>query len=159
MNRRDFVVTGVTAVAAALAARADGQTAEQQHDHTAHAAGTKTPSMPAGAVQNAAIVDAAAGCLKSGEVCLEHCLEVLRSGDVSMVRCSKTVSAMLPVCRATLALAVQGSPYLADVSRICAKVCRDCEAACKEHAAHHEACRLCMESCQRCAAACEKLAA
>lgn len=159
MNRRDFLVTGATAFAAGVTARAGAQATEHQHAHTAHAADAKTSGLPAGAVQNAAVVDAAAECMKSGEICREHCLEALRAGDASMVRCSKTVSAMLPVCSAVLALAVQGSSYLAEVARVCTKACHDCEAACKEHAAHHEACRRCMESCQRCAAACEKIAA
>jgi Cys-rich four helix bundle protein (predicted Tat secretion target) len=161
MDRRDFVMMGATVAAAAVSGRAlaaDEPKAEK-HDHAAHMAGGKTPSLPAGAVKNAAIVDAAADCIKSGEVCLEHCLEALRLGDASMVRCSKTVSAMLPMCRTILALAVQDATHLREAARVCAKICRDCEVACKEHAEHHEACRRCFESCRRCAEACEKAAA
>ena len=70
-----------------------------------------------------------------------------------------TIAAMLPMCRALEAFAIQGSPHLAELARTCGKVCRDCEAACKVHAAHHEACKNCMEACTRCAAACEKYSA
>jgi hypothetical protein len=76
-----------------------------------------------------------------------------------MAKCSETVSAMLAMCRTLEALAIQGAPYLKAHAALCGKVCRDCEAACKVHASHHEACKRCMETCQRCAAACEKYAA
>jgi Cys-rich four helix bundle protein (predicted Tat secretion target) len=109
--------------------------------------------------KNRELADAAADCVQAGDVCMEHCLEALRAGDKSMAKCSETVAAMLPMCRALAALATQGSQHLADHAKTCAKVCRDCEAACKVHAGHHEACKRCMETCQKCAAACEKYTA
>jgi len=149
MNRRQFVLAGASSVAVGLGARALAQASE--------GGGAPAPARPW--IRNAVLVDAGADCVKAGEICLEHCLEQLRAGDKSMVRCSETVSAMLPMCRALQALAIQGSPHLKAHATLCAKVCRDCEAACKVHAGHHEACKRCMETCQRCAAACEKYAA
>ena len=148
MNRRQFIVAGASSVALgigtrALAAGSEGAAAAAQQPWT----------------QNALLVDAGADCVKAGDICLEHCLTQLRSGDKSMAKCSETVSAMLPMCRALEALAIQGSPHLKAHAALCAKVCRDCEAACKVHAGHHEACKRCMETCQRCATACEKYAA
>jgi len=154
MDRRDFLKAGAVAVAAGAGAKALAQAEGQaKHEHHHGAAG------PGGWEKNAAVMVAASDCVRAGEICLEHCLSVLRSGDTSMARCSTTVDAMLALCRATEALAMQDAPYLKGVAATCAKACRDCEAACKEHAAHHEPCRRCMETCQKCAAACEKIAA
>jgi len=158
MDRRDFLKVGAVVVAAgagtqALAQAEGGAMHEHHHEKASGAAG------PGGWEKNAAVVDAASDCVKAGQICLEHCLGVLRTGDTSMARCSTTVDAMLALCRATEALAMQDAPYLKGIAATCAKACRDCEAACKEHAAHHEPCRRCMETCQKCAAACDKIAA
>ena len=149
MNRRQFIVAGASSVALGIGTRTLAQGAE--------GAGAPAPARPW--TQNAGLVDAAAACVKAGEICREHCFAQLRSGDKSMAKCSETVSAMLPMCSALEALAIQGSPHLKAHAVLCAKVCRECEAACKVHASHHEACNRCMETCQRCAAACEKYAA
>jgi len=158
MDRRDFIRAGAAAIAAGAAARAVAQAGGgTMHEHHHEAA-----SAPAGAPgweRNAAVAEAASDCVRAGEICLEHCLRLLRAGDGSMARCSVAVDAMLAMCRATAALAIQDAPYLKAVAAVCAKACRDCEAACKEHAPHHEPCRRCMETCQKCAAACEKLGA
>jgi hypothetical protein len=76
-----------------------------------------------------------------------------------MARCSKAVSVMLPMCRAGMALAIQDSAHLKALAAICADTCRECQAACKEHAEHHEACNWCMETCETCAAECARVAA
>ena len=158
MERREFMKAGTSVLLAGVAGAAvaaDEMSGHEHHHHEAMAASGDAM----GATKYAALVDAAAGCVKAGEVCLEHCLALLRTGDTSMARCSSTVSAMLPLCRASLALAIQDSAHLKALAAVCARTCRDCEAACKEHASHHEACRRCMESCQRCAQECEKFAA
>jgi Cys-rich four helix bundle protein (predicted Tat secretion target) len=158
MDRRSFIAAGAAAVAAVAtrAAAEDDPHAEHKRQAAAKAAQAGKGGPPW--VANAALVEAAADCGRAGRVCLEHCLSVLRAGDTSMARCSQTVSAMLPLCAALEALATQGSPHLKALAAVCAKACRDCEAACKEHAGHHEACKRCMETCGRCAAACEKAA-
>jgi Cys-rich four helix bundle protein (predicted Tat secretion target) len=157
MNRRNFIAAGVSGVSLASAALA---AADEHAGHAGHGK-AKGDAAPAATpwLQNGALIDAAADCQKAGTACLEHCLSTLRAGDKSMARCSETVSAMLPMCRALESLAAQGSPHLKALAALCAKVCRDCEVACKEHAGHHDTCKRCMESCQKCAAACEKLAA
>ena len=152
MDRRQFIVAGASTIAVAAAARAAAE--EESHAmHHKQAAGRQAW------VTNAPVVEAAADCGRAGRICLQHCLEALRAGDMSMARCSESVSVMLPMCAAAEALAIQGSPHLKALAAVCVKTCRDCEAACKEHAMHHEACKRCMEACQHCAAACEKAAA
>jgi Cys-rich four helix bundle protein (predicted Tat secretion target) len=157
MDRRQFVRAGTSVMLASVAARALAEDETTGHEH--HHEAKESYWGEGGARKYAALVEAAASCARTGEICLEHCLALLRTGNTSMARCSTTVSAMLPLCRAGLALAVQGSAHLKALAAVCARTCRDCEAACKEHASHHEACRWCMESCQRCAQECEKVAA
>ncbi|MEW5742187.1 MAG: Csp1 family four helix bundle copper storage protein [Myxococcota bacterium] len=147
MNRRDVLVGAATG-AAALSLNALAQAP----------AGKAAPAAAAPAI-NTALYDAALACIRAGQVCLDHCVRTLSTGDKSMAECAATVRAMLPLCTATADLAVQKSSHLKALAAVCAKACRDCEAACKKHANHHAECKACMESCQKCAAECEKAAA
>jgi len=149
MDRRQFILAGASSVALAAA----GNVLAQGGD----AAKTTPGSFSSPRIRE--LFEAAAACVRSGEVCQQHCLEYLSQGDTSMARCANTLATMLPMCRALEALALQGSAHLAEFVRTCAKVCRDCEAACKVHAGHHKACKDCMEDCQHCAGACEKFTA
>jgi Cys-rich four helix bundle protein (predicted Tat secretion target) len=147
MDRREFVLSGASVIAAAAAWPTLAQAKDTGKGGTS------------GGGQNKSLVDAAAECAKVGDVCLEHCLTLLRNGDKSMAKCSATVAQMIPMCRALEALAIQNATELKAHAATCAKACRECEAACKVHASHHAICKRCMESCQRCAAACDKVAA
>lgn len=108
---------------------------------------------------NQPLLDAALECIKAGEACLDHCVRTLSTGDKSMAECAGTVRAMLPLCHAIADLTRLNSAHLKALAAVCAKACRDCEAACKKHQNHHAECKACMESCQKCAAECEKAAA
>jgi Cys-rich four helix bundle protein (predicted Tat secretion target) len=166
MDRREFIMAGASSLALGIASQAFAQQGgtEQQggtasaNTTTSGGGGKATPAALANQ-DNRRVVDAAAECVKVGEICQEHCAERLRQGDKSMAKCSTSIAEMLPMCRALQALAIQGSQHLAAHAATCAKVCRECEAACKVHASHHEACKNCMESCNRCATACEQLKA
>jgi Cys-rich four helix bundle protein (predicted Tat secretion target) len=149
LDRRHFIVGAVSSLVWARGALA--------------AAGEKMAHKPSPAAlenaKNRELASTAAECLKVGSACRQHCVEALANGDESMAKCASTVAAMMPMCSALQELAIQGSPHLAEFARTCGKVCRDCEAACKVHAGHHQICKECMEACQRCAAACEKYSA
>ncbi|MDP3499830.1 MAG: four-helix bundle copper-binding protein [Myxococcales bacterium] len=108
---------------------------------------------------NETLLAAALDCIKAGEACLDHCIRSLSTGDKSMAECAGTVRAMLPMCQALTDLTRLNSTHLKALAAVCAKVCRDCEAACKKHQNHHAECKACMESCQKCATECEKVAA
>ena len=99
---------------------------------------------------------AALECARAGAECLDHCVRSLSTGDKMMAECAGTVRAMLPLCEAVAELSMLDSAHLKALAAVCAKACRDCEAACKKHSGHHPECKACMESCAKCAAACEK---
>jgi Cys-rich four helix bundle protein (predicted Tat secretion target) len=148
MDRRHFMVAGASVIAAGAVTQAFAQ------EQGAGGKGTAP-----GAAKNKELVDAAADCVKTGNVCLEHCLHLLRNGDKSIAKCSASVSQLVPMCRALEALAIQDATQLKAHAATCGKVCRECEEACKVHASHHESCKRCMDSCKRCAEACEKFTA
>jgi Cys-rich four helix bundle protein (predicted Tat secretion target) len=135
MERRDFMVaTGALAFASAAHAAPDAGTA------------AKAPGL----------VELGSACIQVGEECQAHCLQQFAAGDTSLAGCARSVTMMLQMCRALVTAAAQSSPRLKEIARACGAVCRDCEAACKPHAGHHDVCRRCMEACRSCAAACEK---
>ena len=145
MNRRDALKTTVAAGAvlsfASLAA-----------DPKA----VKEVAKPSGIAAHQEMYDAALACVRVGQECLDHCVRNLSTGDKMMAECAGTVRAMLPLCEAVVELSRLDSAHLKALAAVCAKACRDCEAACKKHSGHHAECKACMESCARCAAACEK---
>ncbi len=145
MNRREVMISAAGTIAA-LSFEALGETPKA--------------AAPAGKYEyNTALFAAAQDCVRAGTICLDHCVRLLSTGDKSMAECAATVRAMLPLCTATSELALQKSAHLKALAAVCAKACRDCEAACKKHAMHHAECKGCMESCAACATECEKAAA
>ncbi len=151
MNRRDALKT--TAIAGAvlsLSALAEPPRAAEPK------ADAKDTTPPSGIAAHKAIYDAAVECVRVGNECLDHCVRSLSTGDKMMAECAGTVRVMLPLCAAVAQHAMLDSKYLKELATLCAKACRDCEAACKKHAGHHAECKACMESCKRCAEACEK---
>ena len=146
MNRRELVksaaAVGAVVSFAALA-----------HDEKA----PKPATAPSGIGAHKEVYDAALECLRVGRECLDHCIRSLSTGDKMMAECAGTVRAMLPLCDALVDLVMLDSKHLKALAAVCAKACRDCEAACKKHSGHHAECKACMESCKRCAEACEKV--
>lgn len=134
MNRRELLV-GAGAVALASVARAAGKDkpASEAHHHDA---------------SFAALADAAAECVKRGEACAQHCLTMLGTGDTSMAACSRTSRDMLASTRALHTLASGGSKRTRDLARVCADICRDCEAECRKHP-QHDVCKACADACAR----------
>ena len=139
MNRRQ-VLSGVGVLAAAAAA--------VQQAHSGGSAG----------IANRALVGTASDCVSKGQVCLSHCHEMLATGDKSLGACAKSVSELLAVCGALLALAAQGAPSLPKLAAVGFDVCTRCEAECRKHV-QHPPCKDCAEACAACAAQCKKVAA
>ena len=141
MERRTFM-TGVAALLAALALEGAALAAPAASD------GSKLQ----------AIIEACLGCTRAGDACVAHCASMLSTGDTSMAKCNVTVHNMLAVCKAMEDVASYGNAPAANIKALasaCAKMCRDCAAACEVHASHHEVCKNCYLSCKKCAAACE----
>jgi Cys-rich four helix bundle protein (predicted Tat secretion target) len=94
-----------------------------------------------------AIIAATKRCETVGNACLKHCQRLTRLGDKSLADCMRSVSAMLPVCAAMNRLAVQDAKRVKELAKVCADICRDCEAECRKHEFHHVECQRCAEAC------------
>ncbi len=103
------------------------------------------------------LIDTATACIAKGEVCVAHCIDLMKGGDTAMADCMKSVSVMMPMCAALVRLAALDSKRLKELAAVCKDVCADCEAECKKHAEKHAVCKACMESCTACIKDCKAL--
>jgi Cys-rich four helix bundle protein (predicted Tat secretion target) len=115
--------------------------------HAAAAAQAAAPKTGPSKPPHQAVIEATKRCDTVGNACLRHCQRLTRLGDKSLAECMRSVSAMLPVCVAMNRLAGQDAKRLKDLAKVCADVCRDCEAECRKHEFHHVECKRCAEAC------------
>ena len=107
MDRREMLGgMGVLAMAAVAA-----QASAAEHDHHHHGA------------KHQALVDGASDCIKTGEACINHCLDLLAQGDKEMAACAKSVNELLAVCAALQRLATVDSKFLPKYAKVSAEVC------------------------------------
>jgi Cys-rich four helix bundle protein (predicted Tat secretion target) len=140
MQRRELLVAGATV----LAVRLGGVATAAEKAMTGSTSG--------------GLAAAAADCVRVGERCLQHCLDLLAVGDQSLGECAKSVNQMLAVCRAVGPMADAGSKHLASLARVCRDVCTDCERECRKHESHHDVCKQCAEACARTVGETQKIA-
>ncbi len=147
-ERRSLLLgaAALTAVAAAGPAAASSRD-EHEHNHE-HAHGEENP-----------LVESALDCVKTGERCAAHCIELFKTGDTSLARCLAAVTEMLPMCTALARLAATNSRHLPALAQVCISVCEDCEKACRKHEKEHPECRECAEACAECIEDCRKFLA
>lgn len=146
LTRRDLL-KNVVAASVATAAMASGvASASSGHQHH--------QSNP-----NTAIVDSALDCLKTGQACLDHCMQSFKKGDTTLADCADQVNELLAACTALSQMASYQSKHLVEFARVCSKVCNDCMKACEKHADKHAECKTCAKSCKDCIEACDKITA
>ena len=104
------------------------------------------------------LVVTSSACVKTGDLCLSHCLTRLGGGDTELAACARTVRDTIAACGALQQLAAANSPHVRDLAKVVSDVCADCEAECHKHA-QHPVCRDCEKACQDCKQACDKAAA
>lgn len=156
-NRRDLLFAGagvamakvLTVTTACAGNQTDGKRAPSDVAPPPHA----TTSTPA-----AELAKLTAECMRVGQICMQHCINLLAEGDTTMGPCAQTVSEMLAVCQGTQVLALAGSMHLSQAAALCKAVCESCEAACQIHAGHHVECGNCASACKATMAAASKLA-
>ena len=141
MDRRTLLLSGVALAGTAMVGSASAM--DHAHHHNAPA--------------NGGLAASASDCIQKGQVCLNHCLELLGQGEKDMAACAKSVSQMLALCGALQQLANQGSLQLTKLAAIALDVCQQCQEECKKHADKHDSCKACGESCAACAQECKKL--
>ena len=135
LSRRALLSSSL-GLALALAAPASSQAAEDHHHHHP--------------VKHKLLIESALDCIGTAQLCREHCLLVIRSGDNSLVDCLDAVNDTIAICETLVQLAASDSPHLAKYATVCIDVCKDCEEECRKHRAMHKECEDCMLSCQDC---------
>jgi Cys-rich four helix bundle protein (predicted Tat secretion target) len=164
LSRRDalgFAAAAVT-LAATSASAADehagmdhGEMDHSKMDHSGMDHSKMDHSMHQ--TRHKGLIDTATACIAKGEVCVAHCIELIKGGDTAMADCMKSVSIMMPMCAALVRLAALDAKRLKELAAVCKDVCADCEAECKKHAEKHAVCKACMESCAACVKECKAL--
>ena len=144
MDRRDLLV-GVSAVATVAVAKTAFGASPQPHQHM-H-----------GKAKYEALMDAASHCVSTGELCLDHCHEVLATGDKSLGECAKSVNELIAVCTALRSLSAQESKFLPKYAKLTMEVCKSCEAECRKVEKNHPVCKDCADSCTACAKECDRI--
>jgi Cys-rich four helix bundle protein (predicted Tat secretion target) len=147
MDRRGLMqgiaVAGVAAASAPIGAAASAMAASRDR--------------PSGGTRYGVLATTAARCVTYGEACLAHAIEMLVGGNADLKNCIATTQDVVTACTALQQLAVRNSPRVAELARICGRICRDCEAECRKHEMH-QVCADCRDSCAECAAECERVA-
>jgi Cys-rich four helix bundle protein (predicted Tat secretion target) len=100
------------------------------------------------------LVETALDCVATGSACLNHCVNDMRSGSLTLVECLAQVRELVAACDALAKLASYGSAHLPRFAAATAEVCKSCEAECRKHEDHHEPCGACADDCVKCAEAC-----
>ena len=146
-SRRDILL-GAAAVATTLASSTAFSATAQ--DHSSHQHNTNS---------NTEIIDAALDCIKTGQACNEHCIELVKSGDTSIADCMDIITESLAMCNALSQMASAQSSHLPELAKLCITVCEECEKECRKHEKKHAACKACADSCNACIKACKKIVA
>ena len=101
------------------------------------------------------VLDHAMDCIKKGEICNQHCIELFKAGDTSVADCADSVQEMLASCTAMSKLAAYDSKHLKALMKVCIGVCEDCEKECRKHENKHAECKACANSCADCIKVCK----
>jgi len=96
-------------------------------------------------------------CIRCAEAC-EHCAaSCLQEADVgSMADCIRLDRDCAEACWLAAGFMCRGSPFAADLCRVCGAICDACANECETHDAEH--CRSCAEACRRCEEECRRMA-
>lgn len=150
MDRREVLLgAGALAAAAATSALAADK-ADAGHEHHHH--------HPTGA-RNQKLLESATHCVMAGEICLDHCHDLLSEGDKAMGACAKSVNQLLAICGALRSVAAQDGTALKAMAKVAMDVCKECEDECRKHEKKHKECKDCGDACADCYKACKEITA
>lgn len=141
LTRRELLCMAAGATASATLASGVVIASEHAGEHAGHAAHSMN--------KNQTVIDSALDCVKTGQLCLDHCMELFKQGDTSVADCADSVNELLAMCTALSQMAAYQSSHLRSFAKVCIEVCRDCEDECRKHEEHAQ-CKDCAESCANC---------
>ena len=146
MQRREMLGSlGALALAGVAASAAAQQGGHHHHIHAGPA--------------SASLLTAASECVRTGDICLAHCLVALADGDTAMAECAQSVNELLAACTALQKLVAQDSKYAKRTAALVMEICRDCEKECRKHEKKHSQCKDCGDACAECEKQCKAFTA
>lgn len=150
MKRREFAVTGLSALAlAGIEGSAFGQkTAQKQAAHAHHA----------GHGKDEACAKACSDCQRMCDSCSTHCAQMIADGKHEHARTLATCQDCADVCAAASQIVSREGPFANAICKACADICAGCAEAC-EKVAHDDHMKRCAEECRRCEKACREMIA
>jgi len=101
------------------------------------------------------VIDSSLDCVKRGEACVDHCMNLFKAGDSSLAECADSVNEMLSMCNAMVQMASSKSNHLMEFAKVCMAVCVDCEKECRKHENKYADCKACADACANCAKECK----
>ena len=146
-DRRDLLVGAGTLGAGALATSLlAGNAFAGEHEHMhGHHTGSK----------NAKMVSVLHECMRTGDICINHCLMEFKAGDTAMADCAKVVLESGAFCAAHAKMVALGSARMKEMCELSINICGDCEKECRKHEKKHSSCKDCADACAACIKECK----
>ncbi len=104
---------------------------------------------------NQTMTDSIHACIQTGDECTAHCIEVIKTGDTSLIDCMKSVQETVAFCSGFAYISASDSKYLNAMCELAITICSDCQKQCEKHAKHAQ-CKACGEACAECTKECKK---
>lgn len=124
---------------------------------TAQAIAANPATAPAAATSSG-LAQSTGDCVRTGQACLAHCIDMLGQGDTDMAECARSVNQLIALCAALQSLATQDSAYTAKLAKVTMQACSECKKECDKFL-QHTVCKACADACADCYRHCEQIAA
>ena len=102
-----------------------------------------------------AMADAVNACVNQGNACAAHCLEVIKSGDLTIADCMASVQETAAFSATLAYMTAVNSKHLNAMCELAIEVCGDCQKQCEKHS-KHASCKAYAEACAACVKACKE---
>jgi Cys-rich four helix bundle protein (predicted Tat secretion target) len=144
-SERRSVLLGAGMLGAGALVSAATATSAFAGDHShGHATGNK----------HSGLIASLHACVRTSEVCIDHCVTSFKSGDTTLAKCAEIVLETMAFCAAHAKLASYDSAHLRAMSELGIKMCVDCEKECRKHE-KHASCKACADACVACIKECK----
>jgi hypothetical protein len=100
--------------------------------------------------QHRELIQALHECMTACNHCYDACLEEKELHK--MANCIRLDRECAEICSYVEQAITRGTPFLSELTAICATICEACGAECKKH--DHDHCQQCAEACFKCAKIC-----
>ena len=146
ISRRDFAsLIGAGAASLAAGSAMNASAASHAHDHSHHKVDDDLMTL----------IDESLHCMKLGEICDQHALELFKKGDTTLGECSQLVKEMLISCEALYKMSTAKSDRVPALAKFCLGPLADAEKECRKYEKKHVECKNCAEACKTCIKACK----